>query len=72
MTLQSDAAEDLLKKQELLRLLEEHVTQRKDNSRKLWTMITFIIWLEQKVQRDKQNRIEDLAHFDKGLCEVLI
>ncbi|MET1014367.1 MAG: asparagine synthase (glutamine-hydrolyzing) [Paenisporosarcina sp.] len=31
-------------KDEILKLLEDHVTNKKDNSRKLWTILTFMIW----------------------------
>lgn len=31
-------------KQQVYLLLEEHVTNKKDNSRKLWTILTFMIW----------------------------
>ncbi|MGG6447408.1 asparagine synthase (glutamine-hydrolyzing) [Pseudobacillus badius] len=31
-------------KQQVYLLLEEHVTNKKDNSRKLWTILTFMVW----------------------------
>ncbi|OMP68304.1 asparagine synthase (glutamine-hydrolyzing) [Domibacillus epiphyticus] len=34
----------LFNKHEVLRLLEEHVDNKKDNSRKIWTVLVFIIW----------------------------
>lgn len=34
----------LFHKQEAHRLLEEHVHNKKDNSRKIWTILTFMIW----------------------------
>ncbi|WP_019153632.1 asparagine synthase (glutamine-hydrolyzing) [Robertmurraya massiliosenegalensis] len=34
----------LFNKQEVLNLLEQHVANRKDNSRKLWTLLVFMIW----------------------------
>lgn len=34
----------LLNKQAVLHLLDEHVLNRKDNSRKVWTILVFMIW----------------------------
>lgn len=34
----------LFNKGEVLRLLEEHVKNKKDNSRKLWTILVFMVW----------------------------
>lgn len=36
--------EYLFNKHEVLYLLEEHVVNKKDNSRKLWTILVFMIW----------------------------
>lgn len=36
----------LFNKQEIKKLLEQHVTNKKDNSRKLWTILIFMIWHE--------------------------
>ncbi|KMY52526.1 asparagine synthase [Bacillus sp. FJAT-27231] len=38
-------------KQEVYLLLEEHVTNKKDNSRKLWTILTFMIWHQIYIER---------------------
>lgn len=34
----------LFNKKEIFRLLEEHVSDKKDNSRKLWTILVFMVW----------------------------
>ena len=34
----------LFNKQEIFNLIQEHVTNKKDNSRKLWTIFVFMIW----------------------------
>ncbi|MEC1742822.1 asparagine synthase (glutamine-hydrolyzing) [Schinkia azotoformans] len=36
----------LFNKQHVHKLLEQHVTNKKDNSRKLWTLLVFMIWHE--------------------------
>ncbi|HHY73495.1 MAG TPA: asparagine synthase (glutamine-hydrolyzing) [Bacillus bacterium] len=40
----SSATDYLFHKQEVLKLLEQHVTNKKDNSRKIWTILVFMIW----------------------------
>lgn len=42
-------------KQEIFSLLEDHVANKKDNSRKLWTILIFIIW--------HQVYVEDIYDF---------
>jgi asparagine synthase (glutamine-hydrolysing) len=42
--IQTSPTDYLLKKQEVLNLLEQHVTNKKDNSRKIWTLLVFMIW----------------------------
>ena len=51
----SSSTDYLFHKQEVLKLLEQHVTNKKDNSRKLWTILIFMIW--------HQVFIEDLYEF---------
>ncbi|MDM5205371.1 asparagine synthase (glutamine-hydrolyzing) [Cytobacillus kochii] len=51
----SGSTDYLFHKQEILILLEQHVTNKKDNSRKLWTILIFMIW--------HQVFIEDLYEF---------
>lgn len=43
-TIKMSQAEYVFNKQEALRLLEEHVDGKKDNSRKIWTILVFMIW----------------------------
>ena len=40
------AARKYFHREELLRLLEEHRSGRKDNSRKLWTVYAFCVWYD--------------------------
>lgn len=40
----SSPTEYLFNKQEVLHLMEEHVLNKKDNSRKIWTFLVFMIW----------------------------
>lgn len=42
--IQSSQTDDLINKQEVLRLLEEHCANKADNSRKIWTILVFMIW----------------------------
>ncbi|MDQ0219332.1 asparagine synthase (glutamine-hydrolyzing) [Peribacillus cavernae] len=41
----------IFNKQEVFQLLEEHVTNKKDNSRKLWTIFVFMIWHQIYVEK---------------------
>lgn len=43
-TIQTSGTDYLFKKQEVMRLLQDHVENKKDNSRKLWTILVFMIW----------------------------
>lgn len=42
--IQVSGTDYLFNKQEALRLLQEHVGNKKDNSRKIWTILVFMIW----------------------------
>jgi asparagine synthase (glutamine-hydrolysing) len=42
--IRSSPTDDLFNKQEVFKLLEEHVANKTDNSRKLWTILVFMIW----------------------------
>ncbi|MCM3789942.1 asparagine synthase (glutamine-hydrolyzing) [Domibacillus indicus] len=42
--IQVSGTDYLFNKQEALRLLQEHVDNKKDNSRKIWTILVFMIW----------------------------
>ncbi|WP_269321890.1 asparagine synthase (glutamine-hydrolyzing) [Oceanobacillus salinisoli] len=39
--------EHLIKKQEALTLLEDHALHKKDNSRKIWVLLVFMLWYSQ-------------------------
>ncbi|MEH6941703.1 asparagine synthase (glutamine-hydrolyzing) [Bacillus sp. JJ722] len=41
----------IFNKQEVLNLLEEHCANKKDNSRKIWTIIVFMIWHQIYIER---------------------
>jgi asparagine synthase (glutamine-hydrolysing) len=40
----SSTTEAIFNKSEVLALLDEHASMKKDNSRKLWTILSFMIW----------------------------
>ena len=40
----SDSAKEFFNTDELIRLLEQHATGKRDNSRKIWTVYTFLVW----------------------------
>ncbi|RTR28159.1 asparagine synthase (glutamine-hydrolyzing) [Robertmurraya yapensis] len=42
--IRSSPTDYLFNKQEVFNLLDQHVTNKKDNSRKLWTILVFMIW----------------------------
>lgn len=42
--IQASGTDYLFNKQEAMRLLQEHVDNKKDNSRKIWTILVFMIW----------------------------
>ena len=42
----SPAAEKFFNTAELLRFLDQHYAGKKDNSRKIWTIYSFLIWYE--------------------------
>lgn len=42
--IQTSGTDYLFNKQEAMRLLQEHVDNKKDNSRKIWTILVFMIW----------------------------
>lgn len=43
----SENAEQFFIKEEIIKLLDEHYTLKKDNSRKIWTIYVFLIWYKQ-------------------------
>ena len=42
----SKAAEEFFRTEELLQLLKDHKDKKADNSRKIWTVLTFLIWYD--------------------------
>ncbi|AOH54421.1 asparagine synthase (glutamine-hydrolyzing) [Peribacillus muralis] len=46
----------LFNKQQILKLLENHVNGKMDNSRKLWTILTFMIW--HQIYVEKQDELQ--------------
>ena len=39
-----EAANEFFHTEKLLKLLEEHKSRQKDNSRKIWTILVFLVW----------------------------
>ena len=54
--IQTSQTGNLINQQEVLRLLEEHCTNKADNSRKIWTILIFMIW--------HQIYVEDVYDFN--------
>lgn len=44
------AAQGFFEPQAVTRLLEDHVTRRRDNSRQLWGLMSFSLWAEQSIR----------------------
>ena len=44
MTITTSQTEEYLHKDKVLALLEEHVAGKRDHSRKLWTVLCFMVW----------------------------
>lgn len=44
--IQNSPVEDYLDKQYALQLLEDHCAGKRDNSRKIWTILTFMVWYQ--------------------------
>ncbi|WP_019243859.1 MULTISPECIES: asparagine synthase (glutamine-hydrolyzing) [Bacillus] len=49
--IQTSQTDGIFNKQEVLKLLEEHCANKKDNSRKIWTILVFMIWHQIYVER---------------------
>ncbi|MGG0411610.1 asparagine synthase-related protein [Peribacillus simplex] len=46
----------LFKKAQIMKLLENHVNYKADNSRKLWTILTFMIWHQIYIEKQYEPR----------------
>ncbi|MDP4552325.1 asparagine synthase (glutamine-hydrolyzing) [Alkalihalobacillus macyae] len=57
----------LLNKAEIFRLLEEHRGGQKDNSRKLWTTLVFMIWHQLFVESKEVDMLKDPSTIDPGI-----
>ncbi|WP_340373242.1 asparagine synthase (glutamine-hydrolyzing) [Peribacillus sp. FSL E2-0218] len=44
----------LFNKQQIMQLLENHVNDKMDNSRKLWTILTFMIWHQLYIEKQDE------------------
>ncbi|TWI54496.1 asparagine synthase (glutamine-hydrolyzing) [Halalkalibacter nanhaiisediminis] len=62
--------DDLFDKQVVLNLLEEHVTNKKDNSRKLWTILIFMLWHQIYVEHIYQFHRPSVQNKDKQLLTI--
>ena len=49
----SKIAEEFFNVNKILKLLDNHKKGKKDNSRKIWTIYTFIVWYEQFFENKK-------------------
>lgn len=56
--IQTSDTEHIFNKQEVLNLLEEHCQNKKDNSRKIWTVIVFILWYQMFVEQTSKQSDE--------------
>ncbi|OEF99877.1 asparagine synthase (glutamine-hydrolyzing) [Vulcanibacillus modesticaldus] len=54
-TFTSEIAKKLFNHEELVKLLDDHYHGKKDNSRKIWTVYTFLIWYDQYFVKDTKN-----------------
>lgn len=54
-TVKSSNAEEYINKHEVIRLIDEHQKGRRDNSRKIWTMLTFLLWFEIYYDSNKEQ-----------------
>ena len=43
---ESETAKQFFHSEELVKVLDEHYTNKKDNSRKVWTIYIFLVWYE--------------------------
>lgn len=67
--IEGSGTDEIINIKNTLALLEEHRIGIKDNSRKIWTVLTFNIWYEQYINR-KEKEIRDLEV--KGQKEVFL
>ncbi len=66
----SSQVDYLFDKQVVLNLLEEHVTNKKDNSRKLWTILIFMLWHQIYVEHIYEFHHENEQYKDKQLLTI--
>jgi asparagine synthase (glutamine-hydrolysing) len=52
--IRSSPTDYLFNKREIFRLLEEHVANKRDNSRKLWTILVFMVWHQIFIETDSE------------------
>jgi asparagine synthase (glutamine-hydrolysing) len=57
----SSPTDYLFNKREIFRLLEEHVANKRDNSRKLWTILVFMVWHQVFIEADNDFNYENLG-----------
>ncbi len=50
---ESDAAKKYFNTDRLVKLLKEHRDGKRDNSRKIWTVYTFLVWYDQFFNDEK-------------------
>lgn len=49
--IKTSQTDDVFNKQEVLHLLEEHCANKRDNSRKIWTILVYMIWHQIYVEK---------------------
>ncbi len=52
----TDYAEIFFDKAAILKLLDDHYTEKADNQRKIWTVFTFLVWYKRFFIDEKQNK----------------
>ena len=61
------ASTEIFDQKQALALLEEHATGKRDNSRKLWTIICFLIWHSLYIQNlgSSEKAIQEIAELQR-------
>ncbi|MCO6018041.1 asparagine synthase (glutamine-hydrolyzing) [Carnobacterium divergens] len=52
--IRESATDHLINKQYVLQLLEDHCAGKADNSRKIWTVLTFMVWYKVYIETNQQ------------------
>lgn len=52
--IRESATDHLINKQYVLQLLDDHCAGKADNSRKIWTVLTFMVWYKVYIETNQQ------------------